>query len=207
MTSLKDRLATLPWVPAGPILRKVTAKSVTVWVALQETARITLSVRDDTNTVVATGTRSSTVAVGANLHIAAVTAHPTGADLKGGIVYHYDLNFAGAHKVADLGGAANSAKLSYGTATLPGFSLPPADISAVRLFHSSCRMPHGSGADALALLDVLIEQAAANAPAREYARARLACLAASDGPRRSRSTTGETCDLQPYGRYQASIHA
>jgi len=95
MTSLKDRLATLPWVLAGPILRKVTAKSVTVWVALQETARITLSVRDDTNTVVATGTRSSTVAVGANLHIAAVTVHPTGADLKGGIVYHYDLNFAG----------------------------------------------------------------------------------------------------------------
>jgi sRNA-binding protein len=29
----------------------------------------------------------------------------------------------------------------------------------------------------------------------------------SDGPRRSRSTTGETSDLQPYGRYQASIHA
>jgi len=165
-----------------------------------------MSVRDDTNKEVAIGSRS-TVAVGANLHIAAVTAHPTGADLKGGIVYHYDLNFAGARKVADLGGAANSAKLSYGTATLPDFSLPPAHISAVRLFNGSCRMPHGSGADALALLDVLIDQAAATAPARENARVRLACLAASDGPRRSRSTTGETCDLQPYGRYQASIHA
>ena len=167
MTSLKDRLATLPWVLAGPILRKVTAKSVTVWVALQETALITLSVKDDSNTAVATGTRS-TVAVGANLHIAAVTAHPTGADLKPGIVYHYGLDFAGAHKVTDLDGATNSAKLSYGTATLPGFSLPPADISAVRLFHGSCRMPHGSGVDALALLDVLIEQAAANATARPH---------------------------------------
>ena len=167
MTPLKDRLATLPWVLAGPILRKVTPKSVTVWVALQETATLTLSVTDDTNKEVAVGTRN-TVAVGANLHIAAVTARPTGADLKPGIVYHYDIGFWNPHRSATLSSGTNSAKLGYGTSTLPGFSLPPADISAVRLFHGSCRMPHGSGIDALALLDVLIEQAADNATARPH---------------------------------------
>lgn len=167
MTPLKDRLATLPWVLAGPILRRVTAKSVTVWVALQETATLTLSVTDDTNQEVAVGARN-TVAVGASLHIAAVTAHTTGADLKEGIVYHYDIGFWNPHRAATLNSGTNAAKLSYGTATLPGFSLPPKDISAVRLFHGSCRMPHGSGADALALLDVLIDQTAANATARPH---------------------------------------
>jgi hypothetical protein len=168
MTPLKDRLATLPLVLAGPILRKVTSKSVTVWVALQESALITLSIKGDTSDEVGTGARR-TVAVGANLHIAAVTAHPTREDFKPGIVYHYDLHFADVHKPTDLAGATNSAKLSYGTTTtLPGFALPPADISSVRLFHGSCRMPHGKGPDALALLDVLIEQAAANATARPH---------------------------------------
>ncbi|HET7791960.1 MAG TPA: hypothetical protein VFL64_01135, partial [Rhizobacter sp.] len=167
MTPLKDRLATLPWVLAGPILRKVTGTSVTVWVALQEAALINLHIYDDTNKEVATGGRN-TVAVGAHLHIAAVTAHPTGAALKEGIVYHYDLTFAAAHKVADLGGATNSAKLGYGTGKLPGFALPPGNIGDVRLFHGSCRMPHGSGPDAMALLDVLIDQARANATARPH---------------------------------------
>src|SRR5262249_13658080 len=92
MNSLISRLAQLPWVLAGPILRKVTPNSVTVWVALQETALVTLSVKDEHNKEVAKGSRP-TAAIGVNLHIVAVTARPTGKDLKEGIVYHYDLLF------------------------------------------------------------------------------------------------------------------
>jgi hypothetical protein len=221
MTPLKDRLATLPWVLAGPILRKVTAKSVTVWVALQETALITLSVKEGSKEV-ATGTRS-TVAVGVNLHMAAITARPTSGDLKAGIVYHYDLQFVNAHKAMDLGGATKSAELSYGTTKLPSFSLPPPDISAVRLFHGSCRMPHANGADAMALLDVLIEQAAGNATARPHqllltgdqiyaddvAAALLPLLTdagdtllyGASGPRESLPEAQDTRAIPPYWRY------
>jgi hypothetical protein len=171
MQMLKDRLATLPWVLAGPILRKVTSKRVTVWVALQEKATLTLSVTDDNNAEVAVGTLD-TVAVGPNLHIGAVSADVKGDDLKEGIVYHYDIGFSNAQRTAQpaatLATGTNSASLGYGTATLPGFSLPPADLTKVRLIHGSCRMPHGSGADALALVDVLIGQSADNAAARPH---------------------------------------
>src|SRR5205085_338757 len=112
MTPLKDRLATLPWVLAGPILRKVTSKSVTVWVALKETATLVLSVTDDNNKEVAVSTPRNTVAVGASLHIAAVTAHATGADLKEGIVYHYDIGFTNSHRSATIKTATDSAQLS-----------------------------------------------------------------------------------------------
>jgi hypothetical protein len=169
-TSLWERsnhLANLPWVLAGPILRKVTPKSVTVWVALKETALVSLSIKDDNNKEVAKGDRS-TSAIGVNLHIVAVTARPTGEDLKEGIVYHYDFLFAGPHRAADLGGATNSVSLGYGTNPLPGFALPPSDLNSVRIFHGSCRMPHGDGPDALPLLDVLIEQAASNPTARPH---------------------------------------
>ncbi len=140
---------------------------MTVWVALKETALVTLSVKDDHNTEVAQGSRP-TAAIGVNLHIVAVTARPTDKDLKEGIVYHYDLLFAGSHRAADLGGATNSVSLGYGTNSLPGFALPPSDLNSVRIFHGSCRMPHGNGPDALALLDVLIEQAASNPTARPH---------------------------------------
>jgi hypothetical protein len=165
MNSLKDRLATLPLVLAGPILRRVTPNSVTVWLALQQQASVTLTVTDNNNTTAATGNRS-TVAIGKNLHIVAVTAQPTSGVLKEGIVYQYDLSFG--TKAANLASATNSAGLTYGTAKLPGFALPPADINSVRLFHGSCRMPHANGPDALALLDVLIEQAGSNPTARPH---------------------------------------
>jgi hypothetical protein len=171
MQMLKDRLATLPWVLAGPILRKVTSKRVTVWVALQQKATLVLSVTDDNNAEVAVGTLD-TVAVGPNVHIGAVSADVKGDDLKEGIVYHYDIGFSNAQRTAQpaatLATGTKSASLGYGTSTLPGFSLPPADLTKVRLIHGSCRMPHGSGADALALLDVLIGQSADNATARPH---------------------------------------
>ena len=150
------------------MLRRVTTKSVTVWVALKDPAKVTLTVKDNQGVEAATGSRN-TVAVGVNLHIVAVTAtSKPEKPLKDGIVYQYELAFSSATKSADLAGATNSASLSYTGYSLPTFSLPPANIENVRLFHGSCRMPHGSGIDALALLDVLIEQSVANATARPH---------------------------------------
>ena len=166
-SSLSGRLSGLPRVLAGPILRRVTPTTVTVWVALREAApSVTLTVSDDHNHPLMTGTRP-TVAIGKSLHIAAVTAHPLGGftALQAGNIYQYNLDFGNA---MDLAAATNLADLAYSPYQLPSFCLPPADISSVRLFHGSCRMPHGSGPDALPLLDVLIGQAASNAAARPH---------------------------------------
>jgi hypothetical protein len=65
-TLLKDRLGSKPLVLAGPILRKVTPQSVTVWLALHQAAAVELTVEDDTGAPVMLG-KLEIVALGANL--------------------------------------------------------------------------------------------------------------------------------------------
>ena len=60
-------------VLAGPILRKVTPTSVTVWLAMRVGGDVTLTVLDALNAPLASGHRH-TVAVGTQLHIVCVTA-------------------------------------------------------------------------------------------------------------------------------------
>ena len=165
--SLSNRLSGIPRVLAGPILRQVTATSVTVWIALREAqTSVTLTISDDQNKPLMKGNRS-TIAIGNALHIVAVTAHPI-PPFKGlteGNIYLYNVDFGGG---MDLAATTNTANLAYTPYSLPSFCLPPKNLDSVRLFHGSCRMPHGSGPDALALLDVLIGQAASNAQARPH---------------------------------------
>jgi hypothetical protein len=168
-TPLADRLDSLPRVLCGPILRKVTADSVTVWLALRMAAVVSLHVRDE-DVEVLEGSRKTT-AIGVSLHIVAVTgrAAAQGTVLKSGITYQYDLTFAfedGA--VQTLAAATAPASLAYPPFPLPSFCLPPADVNTLRLITGSCRIPHGEGTDALALLDDLIMQTASNAAVRPH---------------------------------------
>jgi hypothetical protein len=167
---LSGRLSGLPLVLAGPVLRSVTPKSVTVWVVLKTAASVKLTIKDESGAALGNGTLP-TIAVGQNLHIAAVTAKPD-KDLTEGVIYQYDLVFAAGTASSslskNLASATNFAAITYGSYKLPTFVLPPKDPSKVRLFFGSCRKPHGDGADALALLDPLIQQTASNAPNRPH---------------------------------------
>jgi len=167
--SLSATLGTRPHVLAGPLLRKVTAREVTVWFALRKACTITLRVLQGNN-VILTGSRS-TVAVGVNLHIVAVTADtlaPPHSGLSEGVIYEYDatLDFGGLQHT--LSSATGNAPLAYAPFSRPSFCLPPADVNRLRLIHGSCRIPHGNGPDALALLDGLIAQGASNPSARPH---------------------------------------
>ena len=169
-TPLANRIKTLPRLLCGPILRKVTPTSATVWLALLDSATVTLTVRDDERRKRLEGA-GKTIAVGTKLHIVAVTARvpSEGTALKEGVVYEYDLTFAfddGA--VQTLLGATPHARLAYPPFALPSFCLPPADVSGLRLMHGSCRLPHGKETDTLALLDDLIEQTASDARFRPH---------------------------------------
>ena len=113
-------LAQLPLIIAGPILRKTTETSVTVWLALQHSCQVELTVLATANSgksvaqVVMKGDRQ-TVKLGVALHVVAVTAsiqpHSSQSDLEGanpqgvqpdsspqqplqsGLIYAYDLSF------------------------------------------------------------------------------------------------------------------
>lgn len=177
------KLATLPLVLAGPILRKVTETSVTVWFALQKAATVTLNV-SNAQGVLLTGT-GVTCAVGTNLHIVAVTANKVappnapGTRLGFGTIYFYNATFAVgtaapvslAQAVTPPGKAVDPklSNLAYAPYSLPSFCLPPNDISKLRLIHGSCRHPNGTGGpDCLAMLDDLIQQVPTDADLRPH---------------------------------------
>jgi hypothetical protein len=120
--SLAQTLAVKPHVLAGPLLRKVTPTTVTVWLALQHADTVTLRVLDPNNTEVMHGA-ADTVAVGQSLHIVAVTAAPTSGPLAESTIYRYDLNFA--FKNQSLGLATHGALLAYPAFSTPSFCLPP----------------------------------------------------------------------------------
>jgi hypothetical protein len=175
---LAPRLQLLPLVIAGPILRRVTDSSVTVWVALQKSASVTIQILSGisgTSETVGSPATQSTVAVGRFLHIVAVTVQ---ASLIPGVVYRYNLTFtvfdSAGHKIGDvplLAAVTPTAvpnPISYPPYDLPSFSLPPKELNDLRIIHGSCRMPHGNGPDALSLLDELIRVTVKNAAKRPH---------------------------------------
>ena len=103
---LRERFETLPLVLAGPIVRRVEPRSVSVWVALKQSCLVTLRVytRDAASerlTAVMRGTRR-TIRVGDHMHIVVVTAVSLSeaAALPSGRLYYYDLFFAPWQDVA-----------------------------------------------------------------------------------------------------------
>lgn len=171
------QVESLPLLLAGPILRRTEPDAVTVWVALRQACQIRLTVYATGNGGQTVGAAllmgdRSTVAVGASLHIAAITARPyQGRTLESDRIYAYDLQFlpvaasAVTLQVA-LGDGAEG--LSYFDHGLPTLVLPPAHWQDLRLVHGSCRKFHGAGSDTLPLLDCLLAQSAADPRQRPH---------------------------------------
>src|SRR5579859_6194303 len=183
------RFETLPLILAGPILRRVEPRSVTVWIALKAARMVTLRVyaRDAAGGLSErmAGSRR-TLRLGDHLHIVAVTARTREDEqpLAPGQLYEYDLfcadtNAAGVGDetgdashlatpgvlLADPTRASDAERLVYAGHALPGFVLLAATLCGVRIFHGSCRQPHGVGHDALAALDAALAESADD-PAR-----------------------------------------
>lgn len=182
-TPLAERLERLPLVLAGPILRRVEPGSVTVWVALRAPRRVTLRIYHwDAASGSLTGRLAGsrhTVRLGERLHMVAVTARATDDTqaLDPHAVYCYNLIFddaatedAGITRdlrspgalVANPGAASAVELLTYADLPLPSFALPATTLEQTRIFHGSCRKPHGVGRDALATLDGILAQSATN---------------------------------------------
>jgi hypothetical protein len=102
---LKDRIADLPLVICGPILRKVEPDAVTVWIALKEKKKVWLEVYEYDELLPGILHRHHltkkleaadfTVAVGERLHIAVVTGKLINANIpmSPGKLYYYNLFF------------------------------------------------------------------------------------------------------------------
>ncbi|HKQ04855.1 MAG TPA: hypothetical protein VJ464_06970 [Blastocatellia bacterium] len=163
-----------PLILAGPMLRKVTQDSVTVWVALRESCtNIGLTVTDRaTGSIALSGATSSSSQIGDHLHVAAVTARKQGA-LSPERLYIYDLNFGSVsfgdatslkkpkvfNKDGNIGHTSPK-PLCYKNFDLPSFLVPPNDWRKLRFLNGSCTKIRGEGADATLAVDRAIEESA-----------------------------------------------
>jgi hypothetical protein len=175
----------LPFVLAGPILRRVEPNLVSVWIALSRPASVTITLWEGR---IKTGApehflrsdpATRTLRISDRLHVTtALLRIPDGSAklLKAGVVYSYDLAIAEAsmtHTLASLGllRSAPSANggppelarphiaLGYNDDFLPSFSLPPAKLDDLRIVYGSCRRPASEHPDAMAMIDELIADA------------------------------------------------
>jgi hypothetical protein len=179
-------VATLPLVLVGPILRRVTSTSVSVFVVLKAAATVSMEVglydsaapaQSFGSAAVLVGTEH-TVALGAHVHVAVVTCSIGSASLAHGSIYAYRLQFTKdlnpttvdlfAPGVLHHFGTVEDreALVCYGNFHYPTFMLPALDLNDVRLLHGSCRKPHGGKRDALSIVDQILEATAGNPSAR-----------------------------------------
>lgn len=180
-------MADLPLILAGPIVRRVTTRSVSVWVVLSESATVTLSIWSGR---IATGPGEAifvpadaslhsasrqTIGIGQKLHFVVVTIDVPPSPvppLLPGQIYSYNLDFATSSGSSDLKSlkllvdklpsaedpVINRA-LGYLPDVLPSFVLPPVTIDKFNLVHGSCRRIHAPGKDTMAVLDSIIKKA------------------------------------------------
>jgi hypothetical protein len=167
---LAGRLAAMPSVLAGPILRHTGDTTVTVWLAFKEPTAVSLTVYDDPDgagaPVAVTAVPAPTVPVGKNLHVVAVTAAvvPLHPPLGAGVTYYYDVRLADGRTFKSPGVLSTHAAeaeriktITFGTEKLPSFAMPPSDLGRLRVLHGSCRKPHADEYDGLAAVHHLIE--------------------------------------------------
>ncbi|MEO8627890.1 MAG: hypothetical protein ABI612_07280 [Betaproteobacteria bacterium] len=172
----------LPLVLAGPILRRVEPKLVSVWLALSRPANVTITLWEGRIKPTASGEffRSNpatpTLRIADNLHITvALLRIPADSQkvLKPNVIYSYDVSIvdgANTHTLASLGllkniptasgGPAGSERphlaLGYIDDFLPSFALPPDKLEDLRIIYGSCRRPVNEHPDAMAMIDDLI---------------------------------------------------
>jgi hypothetical protein len=160
-------------VLAGPIVRRVEPKLVSVWVALRKPGKVKLKIweglQSGTNIAAPVGeVEVDTLAIGDRLHLALPileSFEPLG-HLKNDTIYSYDFEIREPSETAGKGMAALELlqrrasdgtvlhePLGYETGMLPGFHLPPTNISHLKLLQTSCRIPQSNIDDAMPLMD------------------------------------------------------
>ncbi len=190
--SLARRVTKLPLILSGPLLRKTTSDSVTVWLALQEPRSVTLQIyaRDENGVLLERFSGSQpTIRLDEHVHLVAVTARTTDPQQKllPDTEYFYNVFFEPYNSQNELKNVSlltpgilfhqsqhptELQKLVYPGRPLPGFILPAKTIKDVRVVHGSCRKPHGVGHEMLSALDTIIAHALKDASDKQALKAR-----------------------------------
>jgi hypothetical protein len=163
-----------PLILCGPILRRVEATSVSIFIALKAKRHVRLTIyRGDLKSQgnFVKSADAQTVQLGLFLHVSLVTVElDTGEALEPSQLYGYNLEFIRPADVIDtfhenvdleelgeLNSDIDHIPLGYENGKLPTFCLPPSELSKVRLLQAGCLLPHGDGRNSLVTVDQLIK--------------------------------------------------
>lgn len=148
----------LTMILAGPILRRVDADSVTIWIATSRPFDIDACVYDiSTDFKLPTKTHTSFIRAGQQLFIYLVHINgnfPVDTLLGYDLFFHNEID---SYTFASLGltSANNEQSITYGDLAYPSFFIPGGKTS--NFLYASCRKFHGKGEDALAAGDELLQ--------------------------------------------------
>lgn len=165
----------LPLVLAGPIVRKVTNKSVSVWIAIKQAdPNIELKIfEDDAEKILKSRGPGSTIQLGQYLYVALITIELEDTnELKSDILYYYNIYFkSGAKSLTSpkvLGKNSDAIKkITYNSYGLPSFRLPSSILNDLIIAHGSCRKPTGGSdgdPDSFSIIDKLSINTPLNRP-------------------------------------------
>lgn len=150
----------------GPMLRKVTKDSVSVFIALDAYSKVTLQLSNQANGLPILATKEvDPKRIGKKLWVIVITLNTSNLQLEIGKNYYYNIILSSQSGVKgqslstlgflDSDNPILGLPLGYEEGVLPSFSLPPT-LENLNIIHGSCRKPHGGGEDQLADLDNLI---------------------------------------------------
>ena len=154
---------------AGPILRRVDAHSVTIWIATNQAFDVEAKIYDiDTTNALPTKTRTTSIRAGQKLFIHLVQLNgvfPTDTLLG------YNLFFNDGHLTSDLTSLGLISKnashsITYGDLPYPTFFIPKKTTR--NILYASCRKFHGKGEDALAAGDKILQNTRLNQDKRPH---------------------------------------
>lgn len=141
---------------AGPILRRVDAKSVNIWLACgDENPPLNAILKDDSTDLVGTS-KDLTFQIGNKLYIKLLTFTPSVA-LQAGKIYSYDIHKADNSSILQKLIDDPITPLGYDKGKLPTFVLPANEVKNLVVAHGSCRKMHGDGQEALSILDEVLK--------------------------------------------------
>jgi hypothetical protein len=166
----------LPLLLAGPIVRRVEPTLASVWIALSKPATVTLRiwegrVSSGSGNVLNVSDPTPSVRIGDQLHVALalIKILPTSPRLlEPSKIYSYDLEIKTAdatHNLQSLGMLTTGTfegrrveALGFEENALPGFALPPAEITDLRVIFGSCRRVDHESLDAMVWIDDLMRE-------------------------------------------------
>jgi hypothetical protein len=154
MTKMTIKTTTLPAIIAGPILRHVEVKQITLWLVTSKAYQLRFKLYDQNNSLlveqILTDDNLQQIPIGKHAYINLVTIKLT-KPLPTEQQLNYDIQLINAD--VEQGLTELIADLNYDEQTLPHFVIKQ---TIATMLHGSCRKPHFDSDDGLTAVDDLL---------------------------------------------------